>query len=274
MRSLGGPCGRGIRALRRFTTRFGIVLSVGGLALTSTAVPGALTAQSQGAAPAEGRGLQSTRQQLEAMAARAESAGQRAEAALLNQRLREGDFLVGDRILVTISVASDSVRSDTLTVRSGKTVSLPSLPPISLEGVLRAELADVLAREMARYVRDPKVEAKSLIRVLVTGPVGRPGFYQLESDILLSDAIMIAGGPGQTADLDRTVIRRDGQEIRSNDHVRAALRSGSTLDQLNFRPGDEIVVGIQRQGNVLTYVQLTTGIVSTVLAVYFLSRRF
>jgi hypothetical protein len=233
--------------------------------------------------PPDARRLQSSRAELEALVAQADSVAartsdgeireqKRAEAAALRQRLIEGDFHVGDRII--LAVANDSALTDTFTVRTGKALTLPNLPDISLQGVLRAELHDVVSREIGKYVKDPRVQAKALIRLQVSGPVGNPGFHQFESDILLSDAIMQAGGPGANADLNRTVIKREGREVLSRKAVQQALTGGATLDQLNLKPGDEIVVPVVAQSGWRSHVGLAVSVTTAVLSIYYLSRRF
>ena len=179
-----------------------------------------------------------TRAELEALAASASGA----DAEAIRERLRVGDFQVGDRIIVTIT-RPDSMRQDTLTVRTGHEVEVPGLLKTSMLGVLRSEAEAHLAREVARVVREPQVEARTLVRVAVLGEVSRPGFYWMTTDALVSDVIMNAGGPTATADPSRTVIRRGKDELWDRGDVAAALQKGYTLDQLMVRPGDEIVVG-------------------------------
>src|SRR5687768_2701497 len=47
------------------------------------------------------------------------------EATELRERLRDGDFQVGDRIV--LSVRGDSALTDTFVVRAGRTLSLPNV---------------------------------------------------------------------------------------------------------------------------------------------------
>ena len=55
-------------------------------------------------------------------------------AAAIRPRLRDGDFQVGDRVVVT-GVAHDP-RTATLVVRPGRLIQLPGRPPVPLPGVL------------------------------------------------------------------------------------------------------------------------------------------
>jgi hypothetical protein len=191
-----------------------------------------------------------------------------AVANALRERLREGDFGVGERIFVEMRGAEVPF-ADTVTVRAGKVITIGTLPEISLHGVLRSELQGHLTREIGRYVRDPKVTATSWVRVSVLGSVGQQGFYAFPADILLTDALMRSGGMREDTDLNKITIKRAGREVVSKDEARLAIREGRTLDQLDVRAGDEITVGQKRQ--VRWALVLRT--VTVLLTVFFLIQR-
>src|SRR5690606_2921512 len=139
-----------------------------------------------------------SRSELEAMAAQAEREAQaatdpdvkrqkQADAASLRDRLTNGDFHPGDRIALLVS--GDSTLTDTVTVRGGRVIQLSNLPDISLQGVLHSELDSYLTKQLSKYLRNPEVRAQSLIQVAVLGAVGKPGFYNLPTDVTLTDAI-------------------------------------------------------------------------------------
>ena len=189
----------------------------------------------------------------------------RAEADALRARLRDGDFRVGDRIVV--SVQNDSALSDTFTVTPGRTLRMPDLPELSLQGLLRAELQEYLTRHIGRYVRDPVVEARPLIRIGLLGEVDRPGFYFVTAEGLVPDALMLAGGPTREADLTKTTVRRGMSVIWERAQFRDALTEGITLDQLGLRSGDEIIIGEKRRSrwdNVLRTAGVVSGIVLSI----------
>ncbi len=220
-----------------------------------------------------------TRAELEAMAAQADREAQAAtdpevkqqkqtEAASLHDRLTNGDFHAGDRIALV--VRGDSTLTDTVVVRGGRTIQLANLPDISLAGVLHSELDGYLMKELAKYLRNPDVRAQSLIQIAVLGPVGKPGFYNLPSDMTLTDAIMLAGGPGQASNVNETTIVRNNKEVYGNDAVRHAFISGTTLDQMSLRAGDQIVVGEKGKKDwlrILQVVSLAAGIAVSIWAI-------
>jgi protein involved in polysaccharide export with SLBB domain len=213
--------------------------------------------------------LNATRRELEQIAATAEAAvasnvvDKRLEAAAIRERLRTGDFVAGDRIVLTMR--SDSVVTDTLVVRSGRTVSIASLhEEIPLEGVLRAELQPLLQSRMSRLFKQVIVEVTPLIRFGVLGEVIRPGFYRVPFDIPITDAIMMAGGPTTRADLGRSTAKRGAAELMSKSELRQAFVAGTTLAQLNLLAGDELIVGAKSERNwpaIASIVTVVTGIV-------------
>ncbi len=196
----------------------------------------------------------------------------RREAELVRERLVKGDFQAGDQ--VGLFVQGETALTAVFTVRAGQMLVLPQIPEISLRGVLRSELKDHLTRELSRFIRDPQIDVTDAgVRIAILGQVGSPGFYTVPSDKLASEAIMQAGGPLPTANLDGVVIRRGGKTIIGEAELGQAIVSGLTLDQLNIHGGDELYVpGTRSTGtSFLTGLQIFSGVA---LAAFSLSRIF
>lgn len=214
-----------------------------------------------------------TRAEIVALASRLESGNEssRNQASVLRARLRDGDFRPGDRIF--LGIEGNVPLLDTLPVSAGPKVTVPDVGDISLVGVLRSELPEHMKTQLARYVRDARVRSIALIRVSMTGPITRPGVYYMPPDPPIGDAIMRAGGPSATADLARTLIRRNTDVLYDRRNTQAAFTDGLTLDQLSLRSGDEIVVGVQSPKNWTTVASVVGTITSLALALsYALSR--
>ena len=194
------------------------------------------------------------------------------EAALIRARLENGDLQVGDQI--EIQVAGQTAFSDTFAVASGRVLTLPGIPDIPLQGVLRSEAQEYLSKQLSRYIRDPEVRVRTMIRLNVFGSVGKPGFYHIPADVLATEAFMIAGGPAADADPSKVFVRRGGAEIWGPEALQEAMRLGITLDQLNLRAGDELVLDPRKRPggvSVLTIMGALAGVTSTV---YFLTTIF
>jgi protein involved in polysaccharide export with SLBB domain len=205
-----------------------------------------------------------TRASLEAEQQQAEAQHRTSEAWLLKNRLQNGDFQEGDRIVLVVH--SDPALSDTLTVRAGKVIQLPRMSDLPLQGVLRSELPKKMTDHLAEYLKDPSARVTPLVRIGVLGHVQRPGYYYTSADVLLSDAIMRAGGPGSDADMTNIVVRRGPDVIWSAADTRTALTDGLSLDRLHLRAGDEIQVGGQRHVPWMTMLTIGTSVLTALLA--------
>jgi hypothetical protein len=186
----------------------------------------------------------------------------KSKAAALRARLREGDFRAGDRIRLVLdgSVTQD----DTIPVVAGSKVQLKDVGEIPLSGVLRSELQSYMSTQVARFIKDVRVRATPLVRLSVLGPVSRPGFFYMPPDITLGDAVMRAGGPVASADLNKSVIRRNTAELYDSRNTRTAMNEGLTLDQLSLRDGDSIEIG-EKSGSNWQRIASVVGVVSTLL---------
>jgi polysaccharide export outer membrane protein len=206
-----------------------------------------------------------TRAELErALASMSSKERDGAQGVVIRQRLAEGDIVPGDRIQIT--VVGDSTLTGNFTVRSDRTIVAPNIEPVSVKGVLRSELEEHLTKEVARYVRNPTVTARSLVRLAVSGAVARPGFYDLPPESPASDAIVAAGGLTGDGDVQKTVVRRTAVELYNRDQMREFYVRNTSLDQMGLHTGDEFVVGRRGSANLLPIVGAITGIAFAVAA--------
>ena len=204
------------------------------------------------------RGTELTREELTTLLADLNSAGgssaysatlrqrSHAQAALVAERLEKGDFDVGDRIL--LYVENEPTMSDTFVVSSGRLLSLPIAGDIPLTGVLRSELRTYLKERIGQFVREPIVRVQSLVRLSLAGGIARPGFYVVPADTPLPDVLMLAGGPAVDGKMEAMRVDRGRERLLDGEAMRRATSQGRTIDQLNMRAGDEIVVPRRRSG--------------------------
>ena len=104
------------------------------------------------------------------------------------------------------------------------------------------------------------------MQVTIMGAVGNPGFHHMPADVSLGDALMMAGGPAQTALPEDLRIERGGETFMEGEEVQNALQFGYTLDQLNLQAGDQITMPGQTPGapgGGLNNVVMIVGLLST-----------
>ncbi len=224
----------------------------------------AATAQQQPAAqPTESRALAS-RAELDSLLKSGKVSDD--EAAVIRDRLKNGDFAAGDRIV--IHVAQEQTLNDTFPVKTGRILILPNLPEISIAGVLRSEAQSYLTTQIGKYVKDPTVIVDPLIRVSILGAVQKPGFYTVRADMLASEVVMAGGGPTTDANLRKTVIHRNGVVVRDDKQLQVAFNRGVSLDALNLQAGDEIYVGTKTNArNAIGYVAAVSGGILAIVAI-------
>lgn len=165
----------------------------------------------------------------------------RQEIALLKSRLEDGDLQPGDQ--VSLQVQGETTLTGAFVVSPARAITLPGLGDLSLKGVLRSEMQDTITSYLKKFVKDPIVRVTTTIRISFLGGVGKPGYYQVSSELMVGDAIMAAGGPGGGVDPSDTRIERAGVVIMPKEEFRQALIDGRTMDQLNLRAGDEFLIG-------------------------------
>lgn len=226
--------------------------------------------------------LQLTRAELQLLLDKFESTGRSAsyssdfklraqnEAALVRDRLREGDFQVGDQIW--LMVEGEQNMPVTLAVEPGRVLNIPSFGQLALTGVLRSELTDKVREHIARFLQSPNVQTRSLIRLAITGQVARPGFFTLPAESIISEAIMAAGGPTGNANIRNVSVERGMVKLWDGRVFQQALADGRTLDQMSLRSGDQITVSSTSQGFSSGLMRAATVVPAALLAIVGLMR--
>lgn len=163
------------------------------------------------------------------------------EANLIDRRLVDGDFRPGDRLFV--QVEGETGLTDTFTVGPSRDISMQMVGAVPLAGVLRADVEPYLVSYLGRFLRSPRVHARPLISVTVTGHVSKPGFYTVPLGVAMTQVLNDAFGPTPESDLGRIEIIRSGQVVLGGSDLRLAMSQGRTLEQLGVQAGDQINVG-------------------------------
>ncbi len=175
-------------------------------------------------------------------------------------RLTEGDIWPGD--VVDLSVAGETKWVGQFTVTTGRELELDDIDPLSVEGVLYSEAEESISLQLAQYLREPRVRVRVLKRIGILGSIGNPGFYNVEGTALMSDVIMLAGGPDQSANVDKIELRRMGHTLETG-RPNVVWQSLS-LDQLGVNSGDEVWVPAQRPSPI-AWLMVSLGVVLSLL---------
>jgi len=212
-----------------------------------------------------------TRAFLDSAATSMERSGKTDEASAVRERLRVGDFYPGDRVVVDLFGGEEPFR-DTVSVRAGQEIVIQSFPAFNLKGVLRSEADSALLAQVRRYIQSPVIRTQPLVRLLVTGAVGRPGFVTIRGDAAVSDVVSAAGGLTSISQLPKSTMRRANETLIGKDSLGVIFRSGMTLDQADIRAGDELVIKEKKSMNFMTLAFVGPAVFGMVLSIIQLVR--
>ena len=234
--------------------------------MVAVAGSGALEAQGQPSLFRSRRWLDSVATVTERAAATAKGDRKEAleaDARSMRERLTTGDFYPGDRVVIEVYGGEEPIR-DTLAVRAGQELFIGRYPALSLKGVLRSELDSSLTVQLRRYLTQPVVRTTPLVRLLVTGGVGRPGYVTVRGDASVTDVVTVAGGLTPIGLVNKSQVRRGNERVIEPDSVQVVLQTGMTVDQADLRAGDELRIGEKKQTNWFNNVWTISILIGTV----------
>ena len=121
-------------------------------------------------------------------------------------------------------------------------------------------------------MKSPVVHAKALVRLSILGEVEHPGFYAVAADVVIGDALMVAGGPTRDAKVGDWRIERNGERVWVGDPLRQAIAQNMTIDQMNLHTGDQIVVPREMRRDSEATWRIIGILVTLPVAIYGLTR--
>lgn len=160
-------------------------------------------------------------------------------AVNVDHKLAPGD-------VISISIFQVDNLSGEQTIDSAGRVTLPLVGAIDAGGKTTSELAAILSKRLGeRYLKSPQVlvTLKTVVQPTVTvdGSVKQPGIYPIGDRTSLIQAIALARGPDEGANLKRVVIFRqiNGQRQAAAFDL-STIRKGKDPDPEIFR--DDVIV--------------------------------
>ncbi len=146
------------------------------------------------------------------------------------------DYRIGSQDLIEIQVFGIDNLKREVRVNSRGIVSLPLIGPVVLSGLTSQDAETLIALKYAKdYLQDPQVSVfiKEFTsqRITLEGAVAKPGIYPIRGETSLMQAIAIAGGQGQLADLNEVMVyRREGAEKKILKFDLVKIRAGEAED--------------------------------------------
>jgi protein involved in polysaccharide export with SLBB domain len=140
-------------------------------------------------------------------------------------------------------------------------ISLAGIDDLKVGGLSVEQIHEAVVRACRDHLREPVVnivlEEFSMPGYIVGGEVGSPGRYELRGEVMLSEAIQIAGGFAANAHLEQVLLFRRAEEgwmeSRQVD-FKKVIKSGLNED-LRLRPGDMVFIPRSKMGSVRRFME-------------------
>lgn len=158
-------------------------------------------------------------------------------------RLRKGDSF-------DLDFALSPEFNQTVAVQPDGYVTLKGVGSILVEGQTVPELTEVVRAAYAKTLHDPDIviALKDFEKpyFIASGQVGKPGKYDLRSDLTVTEAVAIAGGFSDKAKHSQVVLFRPvqgggGYEAKLL-NVKKLLASRNLSEDIHLQPGDMLYV--------------------------------
>jgi protein involved in polysaccharide export with SLBB domain len=162
--------------------------------------------------------------------------------------IRTGDVL-------DITVQGHPEFSGTFTVTETGTIDYALLADEVVTNITTSELMNDLTLKLAKHIDNPLVVIaiveKPVIVVYVLGQVKIPGPVKTYQGATLQEVLMGAGGPLETATLDRIKIvhKNSSEESAEYFNLKQFMSTGSLADMPKLRPDDTIVLLAEQKSN-------------------------
>ena len=154
------------------------------------------------------------------------------------------EYRIGTEDILHVIVWDNKDLEQTVMVRPDGKISYPLAGEIKAQGLTVPELANVLKERLSASVKNPNVsvmvkEIRSF-RVHFVGRVSKPGVYPIKAGTPFLQALTLAGGTTEGADLSAAYIIR-GEEKLALD-LRKLIQEGDLSKNITLHKEDTIVV--------------------------------
>jgi polysaccharide export outer membrane protein len=125
-------------------------------------------------------------------------------------------------------------------------ITHPLYQAVRVGGIPFATAQVNLRNFLARFEQDPQFVAEPLVRVAVSGEVGRPQVFAVRPETSIAEAVAQAGGPNQFANRDRVRVLRKDAGGRQRELSVSLLDPEGSSATLRVHSGDQIVIDRRR----------------------------
>ncbi|AZT84128.1 sugar ABC transporter substrate-binding protein [Marinobacter sp. NP-4(2019)] len=162
------------------------------------------------------------------------------------------EYILGPTDVVQVSVWRNEDLSISVPVRPDGKISVPLVGDVRAAGRTPANLAEIIERSLAQYIREPQVSIvvtsmgshEYSDRVRVTGAVQKPVSVPHRAGMTVLDVVLGAGGTTPFAALNKAMLYRkmNGEVVAIPVRLEDILNDGDVATNYAIRPGDILSV--------------------------------
>jgi protein involved in polysaccharide export with SLBB domain len=122
------------------------------------------------------------------------------------------------------------------------TITHPLYRAVRVGGVPFSTAESNVRTFLARFEQDPQFVLEPLVRVAVSGEVGRPQVFAVRPETSIADAVAQAGGPNQFGRRDKVRVLRRDPSGQQREIIVNILDPEGAAARIRVHSGDQIVV--------------------------------
>lgn len=184
-------------------------------------------------------------------------------------------YLLGPGDVVNVDVFNVPEYSGEQQVLANGRINLPAVGQLAVAGLTLAQAEQAISNSYAARVRYPQITVSLLtprqLRIAISGEIHRPGVYTMPVGEAgqfptLVNAIQLAGGITQAADVQRVQVQRnlaDGRVQQVTSNLSALLGEGDLSQDIPLRDGDTIEIAQADEIDLLTSNQIAVSNLAT-----------
>lgn len=158
------------------------------------------------------------------------------------------DYQIGPEDVLEISVWKEPDLQREVLVRPDGHISFPLAGDLKAEGLTTLQVQDAITTKIKRYIPNPVVTVTVTTiggnKIYIVGQVRNPGAYVIGRYVDVLQALTLAGGFTEFADVDDIrVLRRTSNKESVFDFNYDRVRKGRSLEQnIILKGGDTVIV--------------------------------
>jgi len=189
----------------------------------------------------------------------------RPEIPLIQERHPRYKVMPSDVLSISFPLSTE-LNQPIVTVQPDGYIVLANVGSVYVQGQTVPEIVEALKKAYAKILHDPIIAVDITNfqhpQFVVSGQVGKPGQYDLRTDITVSEAIAVGGGFLPTAKSQVFLFRRvsrDWMEVKKLD-MKSLLNGKKLHEDVQLRPGDMIFVPEKFIAHFRKYVPYAFGV--------------